>query len=149
MKTLACYFALLPSLLLAVDSPGQRKDTTALKQAALKVDQAVASFYRQKKLPVPAVADDATFLRRAFLVSVGRIPTMEEARSFLEIDDPQKREELVHYLLRSKGYSSHMTNWAFDLLRIADTRNGTSATNEPYRHWVRTAIHENMPRTKR
>lgn len=145
MKTLACYFTLIPCLLMAVDSPGQREDWTHLKQAALKVDQAVAQFYRQKRLPVPAVADDATFLRRAFLVSIGRIPTIEEARAFLEIDEPQKREELVHYLLRSRGYSSHMTNWAFDLLRIADARNGTTATNEPYRHWVRTAIHENMP----
>jgi hypothetical protein len=145
MKTLACYLTLIPGILLAVDSPGQREDWTALKQAALKVDQSVANFYRQKKLPVPAVTDDATFLRRAFLVSIGRIPTMEEARAFLEIDEPQKREELVHYLLRSKGYSSHMTNWAFDLLRMADTGNSNNSTMEPYRHWVRTAIHHNMP----
>jgi hypothetical protein len=121
------------------------KELETYKKAALSIDQAVASFYRLKKLPVPQVTDDATFLRRAFLVSVGRIPTAEEARAFLEINEPKKREELVAYLLNSKGYSSHMTNWAFDLLRLTDGRTGTSASNEPYRNWVRTAIDKNMP----
>ena len=120
-------------------------DPKFMKKAALQIDQYIASFYRAKKLDVPKVTDDATFLRRAFLVSVGRIPTAEEALAFLEIEDPTKREALVDYLLKSKGFSSHMTNWAFDLLRITDGRTGTSATNEPYRHWVRTAMTQNMP----
>lgn len=116
-----------------------------LKQAALQIDQQVAAFYRNKSLPVPKVTDDATFLRRAFLVSIGRIPTSEEALAFLEIEDPAKRENLIAYLLKSPGFSSHMTNWAFDLLRVTDGRVGTSATNEPYRNWVRKAMRDNMP----
>jgi Protein of unknown function (DUF1549)/Protein of unknown function (DUF1553) len=120
-------------------------DAAFMKKAALQIDFHIASFYRARKLDVPKVTDDATFLRRAFLVSVGRIPTAEEALAFLEIEDPTKREALVDYLMKSKGYSSHMTNWVFDLLRITDGRVGTSATNEPYRHWVRTAMTKNMP----
>ena len=122
-----------------------QEDPAFLKKAALQIDQHVASFYRNKSLAVPKVTDDATFLRRAFLVSVGRIPTAEEALEFLEIEDPSKRESLVDYLLKSKGYSSHLSNWAFDLLRLTDGRIGSSGNNEPYRHWVRTAIGENLP----
>ncbi len=129
--------------LLAQD-PKPQDDSKFLKKAALEIDQHIAAFYRSKKLNVPQVTDDATFLRRAFLVSVGRIPTAEEALAFLEIEDPTKRESLVEYLLKSKGFSSHMTNWAFDLLRITDGRIGTSATNEPYRQWVRNAMTTNM-----
>jgi hypothetical protein len=121
-----------------------REDPAYLKKAALEVDQHIAAFYRSRKLDVPQVTDDATFLRRAFLVSVGRIPTAEEALEFLEINEPTKREALVDYLLKSKGFSSHMTNWAFDLLRVTDGRVGSSATNEPYRNWVRTAITNDM-----
>ncbi|MES2440302.1 MAG: DUF1549 domain-containing protein [Verrucomicrobiota bacterium] len=121
-----------------------REDPAYLKKAALQVDQFIASFYRSKKLPVPEVTDDATFLRRAFLVSIGRIPTAEEALAFLEIEDPTKREALIDYLLKSKGFSSHMSNWAFDLLRITDDRAGSTAHNEPYRNWVRTAMANNM-----
>ena len=134
--------ALLPGLQAAESAA---EDSTRLKKAALQIDQQVAAFYRNKKLPVPKVTDDATFMRRAFLVSIGRIPTSEEALAFLEIEDPTKRENLIEYLLKSQGFSSHMSNWAFDLLRITDGRTGTSATNEPYRHWVRKAMAENMP----
>lgn len=123
-----------------------REDPAYLKKAALQVDQHIAAFYRNKKLPVPEVTDDATFLRRAFLVSIGRIPTAEEALAFLEIEDPTKREALIGYLLKSKGFSSHMSNWAFDLLRVTDDRpDGSTANNEPYRNWVRTAMTNNMP----
>ena len=135
---------LLPGMLFAQQS-SPSPDLATLKKAALKIDQAVAGFYQQKKLDVPKVTDDATFLRRAFLVSIGRIPTIEEGRAFLEINEPNKREELVTYLLNSKGYSSHMTNWVFDLLRLADHQTGSNANNEPYRNWVRTAIDNNMP----
>jgi hypothetical protein len=120
-------------------------DSARLRQAALQIDQQVAAFYRNRKLPVPKVTDEATFLRRVFLVSIGRIPTSEEALAFLEIEDTAKRENLVDYLLKSPGFSSHMSNWVFDLLRITDGRVGTSATNEPYRHWVRKAMADNVP----
>ncbi len=121
------------------------RDPKFLKKAALEIDQHIASFYRKNNLAVPQVTDDATFLRRAFLVSIGRVPTTEEALEFLEINDPTKRESLLTYLLKSPGYSSHMTNWAFDLLRITDRSVGNPGTNEPYRNWVRKAITDNMP----
>lgn len=122
-----------------------QEDPAYLKKAALTVDQHIAAFYRKQNLPVPGVTDDATFLRRAFLVAIGRIPSAEEAIAFMEIDDPAKREELVSYLLSSPGYSSHMTNWAYDLLRIVDRRDGVDATIAPYRFWVRNAVEKNMP----
>lgn len=120
-------------------------DPEYVRKAALKIDGYVAAWYRQKKMAVPEVTDDATFLRRAFLVTIGRIPTAEEARLFLEIEDPAKRTQLIDYLLSSPGYSSHMSNWAFDLLRVTDGKSGFSGTLEPYRDWVRTAMEENMP----
>jgi hypothetical protein len=116
-----------------------------LRESAVEIDRHIAAFYRSNKLPVPAVTDDATFMRRAFLVAIGRIPTAEEALAFIEIEDPAKRGELVSYLMKSQGYSSHMTNWAFDLLRLRDGRQGSQATNEPYRNWIRKAMDDNMP----
>ncbi len=121
------------------------KDGEHLKAAALQIDQLIASYYRNQKLTVPEVTDDATFLRRAFLVTIGRIPTAEEALPFLEIDDIAKREALVSYLLKSPGFSSHMSNWVFDLLRVTDQKIGGSGNNKPYRNWVRQAMADNMP----
>ncbi len=145
---LSLSMSLLAVVPLAAQPPAATRpqdDPAFLKKAAFEIDSLIAKFYRAQKLDVPPVTDDATFLRRAFLVSIGRIPTTEEALPFLEMDDPTKREALIGYLVKSPGVSSHMTNWAFDLLRITDGRVGTSANNEPYRNWVRKAITDNMP----
>ncbi len=129
----------------AQDAPKPAENADFLRKSAVEIDRHIASFYRSKKLPVPEVTDDATFMRRAFLVAIGRIPTAEEALAFIEIEDAAKREELVGYLMGSQGYSSHMTNWVFDLLRLRDGRQGSQATNEPYRNWIRKAMDDNMP----
>jgi hypothetical protein len=139
--------SLLAALPLAIGQgvKAPKDDSTYIKKAALTIDQHVAAWYRLQKLPVPAVTDDATFMRRSFLVAIGRIPTAEEARAFLEISDAGKRMQLVDYLLASPGYSSHFSNWVFDLLRLSDTKIGATANTEPYRNWVRNAVADNMP----
>jgi hypothetical protein len=144
---IAAASALLAGLLPAQSNPRLKpnEDPAFLKKAAAQIDQHIANFYKRQQLPVPDVTDDATFLRRSFLVSVGRIPTAEEARAFLEIQDPAKREELVDYLLNSDGYASHLSNWAFDLLRVTDNTIGSQANNAPYRAWIRKSLDENMP----
>ncbi|OYV06607.1 MAG: hypothetical protein CFE26_05405 [Verrucomicrobiales bacterium VVV1] len=139
-----CLLITLP-LAVAQGVKAPKDDPAFIKKAALAIDQHVATWYRRQKLEVPSVTDDATFMRRSFLVAIGRIPTAEEARAFLEISDAGKRLQLVDYLLESPGYSSNLTNWTFDLLRLADGKIGTTANNEPYRNWVRNAVAENMP----
>lgn len=139
-----CLLVSLP-MASAQGAKAPKDDPAFIKKAALTIDQNVAAWYRRQKLEVPAVTDDATFMRRSFLVAIGRIPTAEEARAFIEISDPGKRLQLVDYLLASPGYSSHLANWTFDLLRLADGKIGSTANNEPYRNWVRNAVADNMP----
>jgi hypothetical protein len=129
----------------AAEPPLPGDDPAFVAKAARAIDGHVAAWYRKQKLPVPAVTDDATFLRRTFLVAIGRIPTAEEALFFLEMDDPAKRIQIIDYLMQSPGYSSNMTNWAFDLLRVTDGKPGFNGNFDAYRNWVRTALEENMP----
>lgn len=123
----------------------QRRDLVELKKAAYNIDKHVANLYKRKKLKVPEVVDDATFLRRSFLVAAGRIPTLEEARMFLEIEDENKREMLANYLMSDKndGYRSTMVNWVSDLLRLTDNFNNGQA--ESYVRFVHEAMRDNMP----
>lgn len=129
----------------AAEKLAKADDPAFIAKAARDIDVHIASWYKKQKLEVPQVTDDATFLRRVFLVAIGRIPTGEEARAYLEIDDPAKRVQVIDYLMQSKGYSSNMTNWVFDLLRVTDGRPGFQGNFEPYRNWVRTAMENNMP----
>ena len=115
-----------------------------LLAAARQIDIRVKKIYDKKNAEQPADASDSVFLRRSFLLAVGRIPTVEEARVYLESDDPNKRVLLVRYLMNSKGYQSHMSNWLVDMLRVQENfqRRYSAA---PYMDWVRQAVADNMP----
>lgn len=130
--------------LLSVVGAKELSDDESLQEAS-RIDAQVAAHFKRQGHAVPEISDDATFLRRVFLVTIGRIPSAEEVLFFLEDDSPDKRRKLVNYLINSKGYGSHLSNWAFDLLRITDEKTGFGGHFAPYRHWVRDAIDANMP----
>lgn len=137
--------ALIPASLGAQKS-SPKDDPDFLKKSALMVDRHVAALYKAKKLEVPAVVDDPIFLRRSFLVAAGRIPNLEEARAFLEIDDADKRQALVTYLMNSDGYRSHMTNYVLDILRAQEAyEGGRSRSAAPYLEWIHSSVRENKP----
>ncbi len=97
---------------------------------------------RQKTRPLPASTDEE-FLRRIYLDIIGRIPTAEEAKTFLDFEAPNKRSVLINELLDSEGYVSHSFNWWADLLRIkSDIQNGDG---DSYARWIKNAIRENRP----
>jgi len=58
----------------------------------------------------PALCTDPAFLRRAYLDIIGVIPTVAEARKFLDDPAPDKRMRLVDELLaRNQDYAAHWT----------------------------------------
>jgi len=56
--------------------------------------------------PAPP-ADDATLVRRLMLDLAGRIPTPDEARVYVESNDPEKRQKLIQQLITSPDYVRH------------------------------------------
>ncbi|MBT8036663.1 MAG: DUF1549 and DUF1553 domain-containing protein [Verrucomicrobiae bacterium] len=115
-----------------------------LLAAARQIDIRVAKIFKKKGVRIPSDASDPVFLRRSFLLAVGRIPTVEEARVFIESDDPNKRRLITRYLMNSQGYHSHMGNWLIDMLRVRENfQNGRTAA--PYMQWVRKAVKANKP----
>jgi hypothetical protein len=91
-----------------------------------------------------APADDATFLRRASLNLIGRLPTLEETRAFLAESDPDKRARLVDRLLDRPEYADHWANRWVDLLRPNPYRVGIKAVWN-LDAWIRQAFRDNLP----
>src|SRR6478735_8284797 len=75
-------------------------------------------------------ADDAEFLRRASLDLTGTIPTVDEAKAFLEDTNPAKREALIDRLMGSLGFARRMQN-VFDVM-LMERR---PAANVPAAEW--------------
>jgi Protein of unknown function (DUF1553)/Protein of unknown function (DUF1549)/Bacterial Ig-like domain (group 2) len=110
------------------------------------IDELVQARWKKLKLTPSPLADDAVFLRRAFLDGIGTLPTPVEVRAFLDERDPRKREKLVDHLLARSEYADF---WALkwgDLLR--NQRKGQQSHQRgtyAFHAWIRNAFAANMP----
>ncbi len=89
-------------------------------------------------------ASDGTFLRRAYLDVIGRLPTPDEARAFLASTAPNKRAELVDGLLDRPEYADFWANKWADLLRPNPYRVGIKPTMA-LDAWIREQFRRNAP----
>ena len=102
------------------------KEDFDVKKAAQEIDALVEAGLKKHDLkPNPEINDD-TFVRRAYLDIVGRIPTIEEAEEFHGSTYDRKREQLIADLLESDGAVSHGYNFWADVLRV-NTELGSNA----------------------
>ncbi|HEY3394023.1 MAG TPA: DUF1549 domain-containing protein, partial [Lacipirellulaceae bacterium] len=92
--------------------------------------------------PAPP-ADDATFLRRVFLDTIGKLPTTDEARAFLADQAPDMRARLIESLLEREEFVDYWTYQWCDLLLVNGTRLRPDAVKAFY-SWIRQRVSENV-----
>jgi hypothetical protein len=90
------------------------------------------------------LADDATFLRRAYLDTLGTLPTAAEARAFLTDTAADKRARLVDALLERPEYADYWTMKWSDILRADKTKISHQGTVGLTR-WLHRQFRENRP----
>jgi hypothetical protein len=89
-------------------------------------------------------ADRETFIRRATIDTIGRLPTVEEVEAYVTDDRPGARGRLIDRLLASDAFVDY---WAYkwsDVLLINGTKLRPVAVKSFY-DWVRQAVRENRP----
>ena len=89
-------------------------------------------------------ASDSQFLRRAYIDVIGRQPTSDEARDFLQDPNPEKRIALIDALLERPEYADNWANKWADLLRPNPYRVGIKAVLS-LDTWIRDAFRQNLP----
>lgn len=111
-----------------------------------RIDQLIENRLRSLKLQPTAKADEHTWLRRTYLVTIGRIPNRSEIDTFMNNRDSKKKDLLVQELLSSPGHVTHQLNWLSDLLRVKDRLDGVNInTGGVYREWLREQLQNNVP----
>ena len=118
-------------------------DYAAAPRANLIDDFNLSQLEKLHLKPSPP-CDEATFLRRAFLDTIGRLPSPEEVRGHLADRSPAKKERLVELLLARPEFVDY---WAYkwsDVLLVSGAKLRPAAVNA-YSGWIRDRVAENVP----
>jgi hypothetical protein len=133
-------------LLLGTALRAADKDVEAL---AKRIDERIAAAWGKEVQPA-TLADDAEFFRRVHLDLAGRIPSVTEARDFLDDDRADKRLRWVDRILDGdpefpsyrNAYVNHFTNvWRYWLL--AQTNLQASFRQPPLEAWLKRRLKAN------
>lgn len=126
-------------------NPETRQHPEAIAAAAGKIDKYLDAYHKAKgQEPLPVI-NDATFVRRTYLVIIGRIPTLQEVNDFMESDDPQKRAQLIDALFEHEGYVHRMFNYWADLLRIKTRLPNRNYGGAMFAQWIKDSVRMNKP----
>jgi hypothetical protein len=110
---------------------------------ARRIDHWVAAgFVSRKAVPAP-LADDAEFVRRAYLDLAGRIPRVSEVRTFLADRKPDKRKRLVEKLLAGPHYVNHFSHVWRELLLPQSNNPQVQFFANQLESWVRPRLRDN------
>ena len=98
----------------------------------------------QLGLPPSDKSDDAMFLRRVFLDTIGTLPSAAEARRFLADPHPDRRNRLVESLLERDEYSDFQALRWSDILRV-DRDRVTPEGAVAMTRWLKRQFAANRP----
>jgi hypothetical protein len=108
------------------------------------IDRAVFAKLNRMRIAPSEVCTDEEFVRRAFLDTIGLLPTPEEAKAFLEDGSADKRTRLIDGLLARPEFNDF---WA---LKFADVLRSNSRLIQAkgayvFHRWIRENIERNTP----
>ncbi len=112
------------------------------------VDAPLFDKLAELRIPVAPGCSDAEYLRRAYLDTVGTLPTAEEVVAFLDDKDPDKRAKLADQLFGRPEFVDYWAQILGDLLQNRKERDhdvrGTKGVRN-FHQWLREQVAANRP----
>jgi len=114
------------------------------QEVARAIDAQLGARLKADGIAPAPLADDAEFYRRLSLDLIGRIPTEDEARAFLDAPSPRKREAAIDRMLASAEHTEHFANvWRALLIPEAETDRQIRYFLPGFEAWLRKRREEN------
>jgi hypothetical protein len=108
------------------------------------IDDLVLEKLRSLNIPPSPRCTDAEFVRRAFIDTIGVLPTEDETRAFLADKSKAKRDHLIDSLLARPEFVDYWSYKWSDLLLVSDKKLRPSAV-WAYYDWIRANVSANTP----
>ncbi len=108
------------------------------------IDQLVLEKLAALNLAPSPLCTDSEFIRRAFLDTIGVLPTLDETKKFLADPSPDKRDRLIESLLNRPEFVDYWSLKWSDLLLVSSRKLNARAM-WAYYNWVRDQVAANTP----
>jgi hypothetical protein len=108
------------------------------------IDEHIFAKLRSLRINPSRLSSDTEFLRRAFLDTLGILPTAQESRQFVADSSPGKRTKAIDALLARPEFAD---NWALkwsDLLRNEEKVIDPTGV-KAFHNWIRDSLAQNKP----
>ena len=111
---------------------------------ANQIDGLVYTQLEQLQLKPSPRSSDGDFIRRAFLDTIGTLPSAEETRAFLSDEDPEKRSRMIESLLERPEFVDYWTYRWSDVFLVNGQLLRPDAVKSYY-EWIRSGVEQNLP----
>jgi hypothetical protein len=109
------------------------------------VDEKVLTKWKALHIAPSPQSDDAEFMRRLFLDTLGTLPTPQEVRDFLADASPDKRDKLVDAVLERPEYADLWAQYWGEILRSKQGDGQFKDHTVNFGKWLRQSLAENKP----
>jgi hypothetical protein len=94
------------------------------------INEQISQVWRENNLSPAPPATEGEWCRRAYLDIIGRIPSVEELKGFLDSKDADKKAKLVNKLLFDEAFTEeYARNWTTVWTNVLIGRNGGNEEN--------------------
>jgi hypothetical protein len=120
---------------------GAKLDAPALTRL---IDEQIQKRLDAEEVKTSPPADDAEFLRRAYLDLIGVIPPVEKVKEFLDSKAPDKREKLIEELLANPRFGQWMGENYVNAMVPRDSNNRL-LQGQALQTWLADHFNKNTP----
>ena len=114
------------------------------------IDELVIEKLKEVNVPPSPQCSDAEFIRRAFIDTIGVLPTIEETRKFVADKSSKKRDALIEELLRRPEFVDYWSHKWSDLFLVnsklvSQVQRLKQNAMWSYYNWIRKNVEANTP----
>jgi hypothetical protein len=125
-------------------APGTRLAPIGPTVDVTAIDAAIRAEWKTEGITPSARADDARFLRRAYIDIVGVIPSADAVAAFMVDTSPDKRAKVIDSLVASPAYAEHWATYWGDVL-IGRALRDAAVDQNAFHAWLRDEFAKNTP----
>lgn len=113
------------------------------------IDDFVAAKLKKLNVRPSELSSDSEFIRRVYLDTIGKLPTSDEIREFLDDSKPDKRARLIDTLMDTEAWVNLRTLKMADMLRVHPRRLGNGEFGDRgatlFHEFIHDSVKDNKP----